>query len=72
MEARVADFEFAKLIQSDESIYDLAGMYGYIDPSQHHIIVFISILIIFFVTRRCIQKICFIFTCVNWFKIDDC
>ena len=34
MEARVADFGVAKLIQSDESMSVIAGSYGYIAPGQ--------------------------------------
>ncbi|MCI32069.1 leucine-rich repeat receptor-like protein kinase TDR, partial [Trifolium medium] len=32
MEARVADFGVAKLIQTDESMSVIAGSYGYIAP----------------------------------------
>lgn len=39
MEARVADFGVAKLIQADESMSVIAGSYGYIAPGQHHILV---------------------------------
>lgn len=35
MEARVADFGVAKLIQTDESMSVIAGSYGYIAPGQH-------------------------------------
>ena len=36
MEARVADFGVAKLIQTDESMSVIAGSYGYIAPGHHH------------------------------------
>ena len=48
MEVRVADFELARLIRSDEPMSDLAGTYGYIAPGQHHNLVFIFILYYFF------------------------
>ena len=35
MEARVADFGVAKLIQTDESMSVIAGSYGYIAPGNH-------------------------------------
>lgn len=35
MEARVADFGVAKLIQTDESMSVIAGSYGYIAPGHH-------------------------------------
>jgi serine/threonine protein kinase len=47
MEARVADFGVAKLIQTDESMSVIAGSYGYIAPGQHHILVLYSFLFIY-------------------------
>lgn len=40
MEARVADFGVAKLIQTDESMSVIAGSYGYIAPGQYLILVY--------------------------------